>query len=641
MDKKNMKHNLILFVGSSIYGNEDLLENFYKVLTEISFEVWMSYKGKLPVVPGKTNPEICLDAVEKADCFIGILTGRSGSGKDPGEKSIFHKEVEKAIALNKPRWFLVHHDVSVAREVWRPLLEKGIEFQPSNVIKDKEILEIYNLIHKPKRGFYKDTDRWIQEYRTIYEAEEYVQTQLKRYFGFITWINSQIQEGQSETTRFLKTWSDFDTAVKTVCAFLNSKGGRIIFGLNHSGKVIGLEVDEGEKNKFIVHLNEEISPKPIFNINSNIIKGKQVVILDVPEGEGADKPYTYSGRTFVRIGTSVQEVTSKESERLAKMMPSLGKSRWESLPASVISIDDLNQQEIIHTLEMVRKERLMSNFGDKSVKGILRSLNLLVGDTPTNAAVILFGKEPHRVFPQICIHCVQFAGTDRTDMLQLPHPFEGNLFSLIDQAVIFLETNIPRHIGTRTKNIIRESTSIIPAEAWREALINALCHRDYTHINGRINISLYKDRLEIWNSGELPPGMTLEALKQTHASRPTNPTIARVFYLRGLTELIGCGTNRIVDSCVKTGLPEPIYSLHSGGFEVKFLMFPPFVPSKRQNNLLKRLKIGGSITLTEYQKKEGKKVRERQGREDLRQLTDHGYLRKEGKGRATHYIRIK
>jgi len=639
-----MKHNLIVFVASSVYGNEDLLERFYKVLTEIGFEVWMSYKGKLPVVPGKTNPEICLDAVEKADCFIGILTGRSGSGKDPGEKFIFHKEVEKAIALNKPRWFLVHHDVSIAREALRPLLEKGTEFQPSNVIKDKEVLEIYDLIHKPKRGFYKDTDRWIQEYRTVYEAAEYVQTQLKRYFESITWIiNSLIQEGQSETTKFLKSWSDFDTTVKTVCAFLNSKGGRIIFGLNNSGKVIGLEVDENVKNKFIVDLKREISPKPIVHIDSNIyvIKGKQVVILDVPEGAGVDKPYTYSGRTFVRIGTSVQEVTSEKPEHLAKMIPSRGKSHWESLPASGISIDDLDQQEIIHTIEMARKERLMSNFGDKSVKGILRYLNLLVGDTPTNAAVILFGKEPHRVFPQICIHRVQFAGTDRIDILQLPPPFEGNLFSLLNQAVTFLETNIPRRIGTRKKNIIRKSNSIIPAQAWREALINALCHRDYTHIDGRINIALYKDRLEIWNSGKLPPGMTLEALKQTHASRPTNPTIARVFYLRGLTELIGCGTNRIVDSCIRAGLPEPIYSIHSGGFEVKFLMFPPFVPNKRQNNLLKRLKIRGSITLTEYQKKEGKKVRERQGREDLRQLTDHGYLRKEGKGRATHYIRIK
>ncbi|MCK4255530.1 DUF4062 domain-containing protein, partial [candidate division WOR-3 bacterium] len=232
MNNKNVKRNPIIFIASSVYGNEDLLEHIYKVLNKIGYKVWMSYRGMLPVTPGKSNAEICLDAVEKADCFIGFLTGRSGSGKDPGEKFIFQKEVEKAIKLNKPRWFLVHHDVSVAREVWRPLLEKGIEFQPSNIIKDEEVLEVYDLIHKPKRGFYKDTDRWIQEYRTLDEAKNYTQTQLKGYFDSITWIDSLIQEGRSETTEFLNSWSDFDTAVKTVCAFLNSKGGRIIFGLN-------------------------------------------------------------------------------------------------------------------------------------------------------------------------------------------------------------------------------------------------------------------------------------------------------------------------------------------------------------------------------------------------------------------------
>lgn len=640
MRRKNIRQNLIVFVASSVYGNEDLLESLYKVLTKIGFKVWMSYKGMLPVTPGKTNAEICLDAVENADCFIGILTGRSGSGKEPGEKSIFHKEVKKAIELNKPRWFLVHHDVIVSREVLRPLLRKGIKFLPSNIIKDEEVLETYDLIHKPRKGFYKDTDRWIQEYRTIDEAEKYIRTQLERHFDFITRIDSLIQEGRSESIEFLKSWSDFDTVIKTICAFLNSKGGKIVFGLDYSGKIIGLEIGESVKSEFLKVLNRKISPKPIVHIeiNSYLVKGKQIDTLDVPEGP--NKPYTYAGRTFVRIGDSVHEVTSKESERLVEIIPSLGRSHWESLPTRGISIDDLDQQEIIRTIEIAKEEKLTSNFRNGSVKEILKYLNLLDRDIPTNAAVILFGKEPHRVFPQICIHCVQFAGTDRTDMLQLL-PFEGNLFSLLAQAVTFLETNIPRHIGTRTKNIIRESTSVIPAEAWREALINALCHRDYIHINGRINIALYKDHLEIWNNGVLPSGMTLEELKQNHTSRPTNPTIARVFYLRGLTELIGCGTNRIVDSCVRAGLPEPIYSLHSGGFEVKFPMIPPFVLNKRQTDLLKRINIGQRVTLADYRKKEGRKVRERQAREDLRQLAKHGYLRKEGKGRATHYIRIK
>lgn len=635
--KKNIEQKPIVFVASSVYGHEDLLEHIYGILMKIGYKVWMSHKGTVPVTPGKSNAQICLDAVKNAGCFIGILTGRSGSGKYPGEKYIFYKEVELAIELNRPRWFLVHHDVAVARNVLRPMLEKGSEFVPSNIIKDKEVLEIYELIHKPTKGFYEDTDRWIQEYRSNDEAEKYVQTQLKGYFDYITLIDPLIQKGISETIEFLKSWSDFNIVAKTVCAFLNIKGGTIVFGLNHSGKIIGLGVSESEKRKFIGEI-EKIFPGETLDIKSYLFKGEQIAILSVPEG--SKKPYTYLGRAFLRINDSIQE-ESKEYKHLPEIIPSLRGFRWESLPTGGVSIKDLDKQEIVRTIETARKERLTGNFGDKSIKGILKYLNLLVEDIPTNAAVILFGKEPHRMFPQICIRCVQFAGTDRTDMLQLPPPFEGNLFSLLSQTVTFLENNIPRYIGTRTKNIIRESTPLIPMEAWLEALVNALCHRDYSQYTGSINVSLYKDRLEIWNNGELPLGMTLEMLKQNHTSRPMNPSISRIFFLRGLTELIGLGTNRIVDSCIRSGLPEPIFSLHSGGFEVKFLMTPPFEPNKRQTDLLKRMKVEQNITLSDYQRQEGKNVRERQAREDLRQLTDHGYLRKEGKGRATRYTRVK
>ena len=396
-----------------------------------------------------------------------------------------------------------------------------------------------------------------------------------------------------------------------------------------------MEIEESDTSDFLEALNKEISPNPSVLVSSYVIKNKQIIILDVPEG--ANKPYVYSGRSFVRIGVSVKELKIKKNARVSP----LEKPYWESLPATGISIEDLDHHAILRMIGTAKKERLASNFKGASVKEILKYLNLLANDVPTNAAFVLFGKEPHRVFPQICIHCVQFAGKDRTNMLELPPPFEGNLFSLLDQAKNFLEAKLPRIIKTRANNIIRESTFLIPIEAWQEALINALCHRDYLDITGRINISLFKDRLEIWNNGKLPSGMSLEMLKQNHTSRPTNPIIAKIFFLSGLIDAVGRGTNRILDSCVRAGLSEPTFSLHSGGIEVKILMVSPFTQNKRQAALLKRINIGESITLTDYRKQEGKTIKERQAREDLRQLTDHGYLRKERRGRATRYIRIK
>lgn len=357
--------------------------------------------------------------------------------------------------------------------------------------------------------------------------------------------------------------------------------------------------------------------------------------MDVPEG--IDKPYVFSGSAFIKKGISVKKIGPEEYEKIS--VPS--KPHWEFIKANGVTVDDLDHEEIIQTVEEAKKERLATDFKYESVKDILEYLNLLAKNIPTKVAVILFGKNTGRIFPQNCIHCVKFAGTDRKNMLQLLPPFEGNLFSLLRKAVTFIESNLPRHIETREKNIMRKSTFLIPKEAWLEALINALCHRDYLDITGRINVSLYKDRLEIWNKGELPVGMKIEELKQNHASRPINPIIAKVLFLRGFIDTVGRGTNRIVESCVTVGLPEPIYSLHSGGFETKLLMTKPLMLNKRQTDLLKRIKVKQTTTLAEYRMREGKKVQERQAREDLRQLVEDRYLRKEGKGRATRYIRIK
>lgn len=140
------QRKLTIFVASTVYGIQELLDRIYEGLTKKGFDVWMSYKGTVPVSPGKTNPELCLEAVERADCFVGILTGRSGSGKDKKMLSILNNEMKRAIDLDKPRWFIVDHDVQVARQALKPVLKEGAEFVSSVIIQDAEVIEMFDLI---------------------------------------------------------------------------------------------------------------------------------------------------------------------------------------------------------------------------------------------------------------------------------------------------------------------------------------------------------------------------------------------------------------------------------------------------------------------------------------------------------------
>ena len=113
------RRELTVMVSSTVYGIEDLLNQIFATLEGYEYTVWMSHKGTIPVTSKKTAFGNCLEAVDKCDAFLGIITGRYGSGVGSNKKSITHREIIRAIRSNKLRWFLVHHDVTVARQLLR------------------------------------------------------------------------------------------------------------------------------------------------------------------------------------------------------------------------------------------------------------------------------------------------------------------------------------------------------------------------------------------------------------------------------------------------------------------------------------------------------------------------------------------
>jgi len=177
-----------LMVSSTVYGIEELLERIYTVLTTFGYEVWMSHKGTLPVRSDRTAFENCLHAVEACDLFLGVITPAYGSGKDGDDLSITHQEIQKAIALKKPRWLLAHGNVVLAR---RLLIELGFDDaakrsklklkKGSTAISD---LRVIDLFEEAVRNQLPLTDRhgnWTQEFRADEDALLFASAQFSRF----------------------------------------------------------------------------------------------------------------------------------------------------------------------------------------------------------------------------------------------------------------------------------------------------------------------------------------------------------------------------------------------------------------------------------------------------------------------------
>ena len=139
--------------------------------------------------------------------------------------------------------------------------------------------------------------------------------------------------------------------------------------------------------------------------------------------------------------------------------------------------------------------------------------------------------------------------------------YGGNVFEMVDMAVSFVMSRINQQVGERTQTAQVDITPELPPQAVAEAIVNAVVHRNYND-NGSVQVMLFKDRLEIWNLGRLPHGMTIAKLNEEHTSKPVNPVLAHPVYLAGYIEQLGTGTTDIIDSCLANGLLKPEF--HQG-----------------------------------------------------------------------------
>ena len=334
-------------------------------------------------------------------------------------------------------------------------------------------------------------------------------------------ITALVSVGESETLEFKETTGTRREAVMTVCAFLNQRGGRVLFGVGPNGVVEGQQVGKRTIEELSAEI-QQIDP-PAFPAVDRVpvVGGRDVIVVSV--APGTSRPYAYRGIAYRRVGDTTLAMSAEGYQRmLFERMHS--EQRWENQPAAGWSVDDLDVAEIRRTVaEAVRRGRL-DEPPSREPSDLLIGLGPLRDGVLFRAAAVLFGSADRLAFemPQCLLRVARFRGIDRMTFLD-NRQFNGNAFALLSNAERFLRDILPIAGRFERDRFERIDEPLYPPLATREALANALCHRDYSVGGGSVGVAVYDDRLEVISSGPLHFDLTPAGLFKRHESRPWNP----------------------------------------------------------------------------------------------------------------------
>lgn len=314
---------------------------------------------------------------------------------------------------------------------------------------------------------------------------------------------------------------------------------------------------------------------------------------------------------------------------------------FEERPCPDATLGDVDTHAVSDFVRLARLERQFPLPVKTPVADVLAHLHLLCGDHPTNAAILLFGRDPQRFLPSSEVRCMHFHGTE----IQRPVPFyrifKGTLFEQVGMAVDFVLSKLNRSVGTRAESNQAPVRYEIPPDVIREAIVNAIAHRDYTSA-GAVQVSVFADRVEVWNPGTLPPPLTPESLRRPHGSIARNPRICEALFLTRYIEKYGTGTLMMIRESLAHALPEPDFAQRGGEFTSTVWRDWPtdkvlagFHLNGRQLQAFVYLKSNSFITNADYQNVAG--CPQRTATRDLNDLVQKGVIALEGKGRGAKY----
>lgn len=362
---------------------------------------------------------------------------------------------------------------------------------------------------------------------------------------------------ENQNIEYKEGWRD--EYIKWICGFANSKGGDMFIGVDDKGNVVGIQ----NAKKLSEDLPNKIKDILGILVDIDILEEKEKTYIKI-NVDAYPYPVSYKGNYYIRIGATNQELKGTSLDKFLLQKQGL---KWDGTPEPYTKLENLSEQSFdIFKNRASETQRVDENIQKYSNDEVLDKLNLYMPNGMLKkAAVLLFHPRPDKIFTGASIK-IGFFRTD--DDLAYQDEILGSLFEQVDKVMDLLQT---KYLSAKIEyqGLQRKETLPIPIEALREAVLNAIIHKDYSS-GIPIQISVYDNKLMIWNEGELPQDWTVAKLKIKHPSRPYNPDIANAFFRAGLIESWGRGTIKIINEMRKAQLPAPNFKYDDSGFYIIF-----------------------------------------------------------------------
>ncbi len=348
---------------------------------------------------------------------------------------------------------------------------------------------------------------------------------------------------------------------KWLCGFANAGGGSLYVGINDEGRPIPVNAAK----KLLVDIPNQARDLLGIVVDVVIHEHESRAYLEV-KVEPYPTPISLRGRYYYRSGSTLQEL---KGGALTKFLLERQGLHWDGLGLADVPIEAFKAETIEFFRSKAQKcNRLSTAQSQESTRELIESLNLYCDDGTTlkRAAVLLFHPNPLRFIPGAYVRLGFF---ERDDALLFQDEVHGNLIEQAERVYNLLVTKY-MHATIAYEGAMRLESYRFPPDALREALFNALVHKDYTG-GAPIQISISPNKVVIYNDGELPKNWTIERLAQKHPSKPFNPDIANVFFRAGYIESWGRGTLRIINACREHRIAPPVFKAHGSDFEVRLM----------------------------------------------------------------------
>ena len=362
---------------------------------------------------------------------------------------------------------------------------------------------------------------------------------------------------EHQTIEWKESWRD--EYLKWICGYANAQGGTLYIGKDDNGVTVGLDN--------IKRLLEDI-PNKITNAMGIIadVNGKEENGLDYIEISVDKYPsmISYHGKYYYRSGSTMREITGKELERA--LLKSQGLT-WDSVPIPKLMIEDLSRDAVKHFKKNGVSRGRLSDYQVKvSDEQLMQNLHLIDDEGYLlRAAMLAFYDDPEKWVTGAYIKIGYFGNSDSD--LRYQDEIHGPLLLQIDKAVDLIYTKYMKAL-IDYDGINRVEQFMVHPDAFREILLNACVHKDFSS-NNPVQVSIYRDKLYVWNNGTMPPDLrSQEKLYKKHASSPFNPKLAHVFFMSGMIEAWGRGFDKIKEACKLYDAPLPTYDISENGIMV-------------------------------------------------------------------------